>query len=60
MCHIGYSNQMQPVHSNWPTFRVVVHLGSSILDMDEGLAVMFSEPVGWQVRSLLISLIYIS
>ncbi|VDM45948.1 unnamed protein product [Toxocara canis] len=29
--------------------KVVVHLGSSILDMDEGLAVMFSEPVGWQV-----------
>lgn len=30
-------------------FRVVVRLGSSVLDLDEGLTVVFSEPVGWQV-----------
>lgn len=29
-----------------------MHLGSSVLDLDEGLAVMFSEPVGWQVSFL--------
>ncbi|VDM97827.1 unnamed protein product [Thelazia callipaeda] len=32
--------------------KVVVRLGSSILDMDEGLTVVFSEPVGWQVIDL--------
>uniref|UniRef100_A0A0R3S1R7 Anaphase-promoting complex subunit 10 n=1 Tax=Elaeophora elaphi TaxID=1147741 RepID=A0A0R3S1R7_9BILA len=28
--------------------KVVVRLGSSVLDVDEGLTVVFSEPVGWQ------------
>ncbi|KAK6108183.1 Uncharacterized protein BM_BM6670 [Brugia malayi] len=32
--------------------KVVVRLGSSVLDVDEGLTVVFSEPVGWQVIDL--------
>ncbi|MFH4979365.1 hypothetical protein AB6A40_006074 [Gnathostoma spinigerum] len=39
--------------------KVVVHLGSSILDLDDGLAVMFSEPVGWQVISFVVKLLMI-
>lgn len=30
-------------------YRIVVHLGSSVLDLGEGIAVSFSEPIGWQV-----------
>ncbi|KAM3717323.1 Anaphase-promoting complex subunit [Dirofilaria immitis] len=32
--------------------KVIVRLGSSVLDVDEGLTVVFSEPVGWQVIDL--------
>uniref|UniRef100_A0A0N5AET3 Anaphase-promoting complex subunit 10 n=1 Tax=Syphacia muris TaxID=451379 RepID=A0A0N5AET3_9BILA len=33
-------------------YRVTVYLGSSILDLDDGLTVMFTEPLGWQVVDL--------